>query len=76
VHAASVVTEHAPESAQQAPVAGGFGQGFGSQTVPFPRYVPVHWVETVTVQVPSSAQHAPVAGVLHGFGSQSVPSPW
>lgn len=69
-HEASVVIVHAPSGAQQAPVDGGCGQGFGSQLVEIV-HSPVHCASVVIVQTPLAAQQAPV-GNSHGFGSHAA----
>ncbi len=67
-HDASVVIVQTPSDAQQAPVDGGCGQGFGSQSAKIV-HSPTHCRSVVMVQTPPVAQHAPV-GNSHGFGSQ------
>jgi len=78
-HSAAVFVLHDPSFAQQAPVAGGCGQGFGSQTVPSPLYVPAavpQAASVMTAQLPSLEQQAPMPGGWgQGFGEQVVLSP-
>lgn len=66
-HKSSVVIVQTPSGAQQAPVDGGCGQGFGSQSANIV-HSPEHCASVVMVQTPLAAQQAPV-GASHGFGS-------
>lgn len=68
-----MVRKQEPSGTQQAPPA---GQGFGSQVVPSPRYVPnVQPCALVTRHPPPGTQHAPVGPEAQGFGEQVVPGP-